>query len=135
MGIILDIFFCNLPFIAIDGNHRKLLHSCVLSLAIQRLTQFVHVSMASEFQPKLSSARRHLCSHPFVTNLLRFLWVVFVIGGELGIFFWSLSECRWPSIDLGHHVGNHSLMISYFQLTPSLEISTKSDGHTCLAPR
>lgn len=59
--------------------------------------------MLSGFQQKLStsSAPRHLCSHVFVTNALRLLWVVFIIGGELGIFFWSLSGCHWPSVNLG----------------------------------
>ena len=84
-----------------------------------------------------SSARRRLFSPVFVTNALRLLWVVFVIGGELGIFFWSLSGCRWPSIDLGH-VGSpfldelHGLQILFI-----LEFaeSSKSKAHTCLTPR
>ncbi|KAF8806470.1 hypothetical protein BYT27DRAFT_7191027 [Phlegmacium glaucopus] len=82
--------------------------------------------MLSEFQPKLSTsaARRHLCSHALVTNALRLLWVVFIIGGELGIFFWSLSGCRWPSIYSGQKSGQklkatHVLLLADTQVQHS----------------
>ena len=82
-----------------------------------------------------SSARRHLCSHIFVTNALRLLWVVFVIGGELGVFFWSLSGCRWPSIDLGH-VGTHShSRVARSNYYLEISYSSKSKGRTCLTRR
>lgn len=29
-------------------------------------------------------------------NILRFLWVCLFIWCEVGAFFWSLSDCRWP---------------------------------------
>ncbi|KAF8897093.1 hypothetical protein CPB84DRAFT_1781548 [Gymnopilus junonius] len=51
----------------------------------------------------LSASRQsHLYSHALTTNVLRLLWVVIVIWGDLGIFFWSLSGCRWPEVNIGH---------------------------------
>jgi hypothetical protein len=81
--------------------------------ARDRRPSLVHVLMLSEFH-STSAARRHFYSPAFITNALRLLWVVIVIGGELGVFFWSLSGCRWPSIDLGQ-VGSHSslFLMSY----------------------
>ncbi|KAF8161232.1 hypothetical protein B0H34DRAFT_796052 [Crassisporium funariophilum] len=60
--------------------------------------------MLSEFRPNhfSTAARSGLRSHTLVTNALRLSWVVVVIIGELGAFFWSLSACRWPKLDLGH---------------------------------
>lgn len=47
-----------------------------------------------QFNP--SSNRSHLYSETLRTNALRLIWIVLVIWGELGAFFWSLSACRWP---------------------------------------
>ena len=47
-----------------------------------------------QFSP--SSARSHLYSETLRTNALRLIWIVLVIWGELGAFFWSLSACHWP---------------------------------------
>ncbi|KAH9485010.1 hypothetical protein JR316_0001914 [Psilocybe cubensis] len=46
--------------------------------------------------------RSHLYSHTLVTNALRLLWVVLVIWGDLGAFFWSLSDCSWPEVKTGN---------------------------------
>ncbi|KAF7306181.1 Metallophos domain-containing protein [Mycena chlorophos] len=35
-------------------------------------------------------------SRTFVVNSLRFGWVLCLVGGELGVYFWSLSSCKWP---------------------------------------
>ncbi|PPQ93724.1 hypothetical protein CVT25_013063 [Psilocybe cyanescens] len=62
--------------------------------------------MPSELRPgsfTLSTPRRsHLYSHTLVTNALRLLWVVLVIWGDLGAFFWSLSDCSWPEVETGN---------------------------------
>ncbi|KDR75748.1 hypothetical protein GALMADRAFT_248420 [Galerina marginata CBS 339.88] len=60
--------------------------------------------MLSEIRPtSLTLPRRsHLYSPTVITNVLKFLWVVLVIWGDLGAFFWSLSGCRWPEVDIGH---------------------------------
>ena len=31
-----------------------------------------------------------------LVNGLRLFWVTLVIWGEFGVFFYSLSSCRWP---------------------------------------
>ncbi len=42
---------------------------------------------------------------PFVPDSLRAVlrlgWVVLVIWGEIGVFLYTLSVCRWPAI--AHH--------------------------------
>nr|GAT56281.1 predicted protein [Mycena chlorophos] len=35
-------------------------------------------------------------SRTVVVNSLRFGWVLCLVGGELGVYFWSLSSCKWP---------------------------------------
>ena len=93
-----------------------------------------HGSMSSEFYPRsfATPARSHFYSHTLITNALRLLWVVVVISGELGAFFWSLSGCRWPSIDLGHvnHSSFHAPRIPS-QTTPPSESSAEGQKYTC----
>ncbi|KAF9565550.1 hypothetical protein CPC08DRAFT_683670 [Agrocybe pediades] len=66
--------------------------------------------MSPEFPPRAltlaPSRQSHLYSHTVITNALRLLWVVVVIWGDLGSFFWSLSACRWPRVDIGHKLKN-----------------------------
>ncbi|KAF8070585.1 hypothetical protein FPV67DRAFT_1487920 [Lyophyllum atratum] len=38
----------------------------------------------------------HLYSRTLTVNFFRLCWVVLVIWGELGVFYWSLSSCKWP---------------------------------------
>ncbi|KAF8967862.1 hypothetical protein BDZ97DRAFT_1801621 [Flammula alnicola] len=60
----------------------------------------------SEFRPKSLATvptRSHLYSPAVIVNALRLSWVVVVISGELGAFFWSLSGCHWPAIDAVHN--------------------------------
>lgn len=40
----------------------------------------------------------HLYSRTVAFHFFRLCWVVILIWGELGIFFWSLSSCRWPNL-------------------------------------
>lgn len=44
--------------------------------------------------------RSRLCSRNTIINLLRFFWVVLVIWCEFGVFFYSLSDCKWPDKEL-----------------------------------
>lgn len=37
-----------------------------------------------------------LYSRGTTINLLRFFWLFVVVWCEVGAFFWSLSDCRWP---------------------------------------
>lgn len=53
----------------------------------------------------------HRYSHGLVSNVLRLLWVVIVIAGELGAFYWSLAGCRWPAVTSGH-VGRSNPVVS-----------------------
>ncbi|KAG1855731.1 hypothetical protein DFJ58DRAFT_880291 [Suillus subalutaceus] len=41
-----------------------------------------------------------LLSRNTIINLLRFFWVVLVIWCEFGVFFYSLSNCKWPDREL-----------------------------------
>lgn len=89
--------------------------------------------MLSEFRPRslTTPTRSHLYSHALITNALRLIWVVVVISGELGAFFWSLSGCRWPSIDLGHKVrqkvkNTHVLLIADPQVQHPALLARKS---------
>lgn len=41
-----------------------------------------------------------LLSRNTIINLLRFFWVVLVIWCEFGVFFYSLSDCKWPDKEL-----------------------------------
>jgi hypothetical protein len=49
--------------------------------------------------------RSSLLIRPFVPNnllaALRLGWVILVIWGEIGVFLYALSVCRWPG--LAHH--------------------------------
>ncbi|KNZ72877.1 hypothetical protein J132_01869 [Termitomyces sp. J132] len=40
----------------------------------------------------------YLYSRSLTVNLFRFCWIVLVIWGDLGIYYWSLSTCRWPKL-------------------------------------
>ncbi|KAJ7287804.1 hypothetical protein C8J57DRAFT_1496224 [Mycena rebaudengoi] len=42
--------------------------------------------------------RTALYSRPIWLWSLRLGWVVIVIWGEVGVYFWSLSSCKWPEL-------------------------------------
>ncbi|KXN85336.1 hypothetical protein AN958_11436 [Leucoagaricus sp. SymC.cos] len=67
---------------------------------------------------------------PFImTNLLRLLWVVLILWSEVGVYFWSLSTCRWPVHKSEQAPGDalHALLISDTQIsTPSLSRESAS---------
>ncbi|KAG1735141.1 Metallo-dependent phosphatase [Suillus paluster] len=44
--------------------------------------------------------KSRLLSRNTIINLLRFFWVVIVIWCEFGVFFYSLSDCKWPDKEL-----------------------------------
>lgn len=64
-----------------------------------------------QFNP--SSNRSHLYSETLRTNALRLIWIVLVIWGELGAFFWSLSACRWPFEGADQSVSNAVIPFSF----------------------
>lgn len=41
----------------------------------------------------------HRYSRTLFVSGFRLFWVILIIWGELGTFFWSLSSCRWPVLD------------------------------------
>ncbi|KAJ7217908.1 hypothetical protein GGX14DRAFT_598569, partial [Mycena pura] len=43
-------------------------------------------------------------SRTVVINFIRLGWVVCIVWGELGVYFWSLSSCKWPEIGKPTHV-------------------------------
>ncbi|KAF9451972.1 hypothetical protein P691DRAFT_661989 [Macrolepiota fuliginosa MF-IS2] len=68
-------------------------------------------------RPIFASTRR-LYSPTITTNALRLLWVLLILWGELGIYFWSISPCRWPTSG----EASHALLISDAQINvPSLQ--------------
>ncbi|KAJ7680471.1 hypothetical protein DFH06DRAFT_418962 [Mycena polygramma] len=56
------------------------------------------VSERRKFKATSSSrfSRTVLLSRAVVINGIRLSWIVVVLWGELGIYFWSLSSCKWP---------------------------------------
>jgi hypothetical protein len=50
--------------------------------------------MSSLYERRLHKPR--LLSKPTIFLALRFIWVIVVIWCEFGVFFYSLSDCRWP---------------------------------------
>ncbi|KAF8135763.1 Metallo-dependent phosphatase [Boletus edulis] len=50
--------------------------------------------MSSLYERRLYKSR--LLSKPILILALRFIWVILVIWCEFGVFFYSLSNCRWP---------------------------------------
>ena len=49
---------------------------------------------------KYKATARWAYSRPLVLNALRLLWIVIVVWGEIGVYYWSLSSCRWPDKNL-----------------------------------
>lgn len=41
--------------------------------------------------------RSVLYSPALTTNILRISWILFVCWAEAGVYFWSLSICKWPT--------------------------------------
>ncbi|KAF5354930.1 hypothetical protein D9756_005402 [Leucocoprinus leucothites] len=72
--------------------------------------------------------RSLLYSPALTTNILRFLWVLLICWGELGVYFWSLSTCKWPVPKASEKAAGkalHVLLVSDTQISvPSL--SSKS---------
>lgn len=69
----------------------------------------------------------NLSSRTITIHLFRLCWVVVLIWGELGIFFWSLSSCRWPNLK--------TVGISFFRFIqwPKADIqSTEKPTHVLL---
>ncbi|KAK7472737.1 hypothetical protein VKT23_000847 [Stygiomarasmius scandens] len=53
-----------------------------------------------------------LYSRAVVVNILRMIWASIIIWGEFGIYFWSISYCKWPSTSTGSQHTTHVLLIS-----------------------
>lgn len=64
--------------------------------------------MGSLYERRLHKSR--LLSKPTIILALRFFWVIAVIWCEFGVFFYSLSDCRWP--DKTFHVSGNILNTS-----------------------
>lgn len=62
--------------------------------------------MSSLFERRLRKSR--LLSKPTILLALRFFWLVVVIWCEFGVFFYSLSDCRWPDKVIQSRVSRHS---------------------------
>ncbi|KAJ7076352.1 hypothetical protein B0H15DRAFT_925189 [Mycena belliarum] len=59
------------------------------------------------------SSRAVLSSRTVVINGIRLAWIVVLVWGELGIYFWSLSSCKWPeTADWRRGKPTHVLLIS-----------------------
>ncbi|KAJ6625485.1 hypothetical protein B0H10DRAFT_2161751 [Mycena sp. CBHHK59/15] len=72
------------------------------------------VSERRKFRASNRSSRNVLYSPRVVINGTRLLWIVVLVWGELGIYFWSLSSCRWPEFDDSRRHGKptHVLLVS-----------------------
>ncbi|KAJ7497439.1 hypothetical protein FB451DRAFT_1017458 [Mycena latifolia] len=54
------------------------------------------VSERRKFKASNRFPRTVLSSRTVVINGIRLAWIVVLVWGELGIYFWSLSSCKWP---------------------------------------
>ncbi|TFY77984.1 hypothetical protein EWM64_g6029 [Hericium alpestre] len=62
-----------------------------------------------------------------LVNGLRLFWATLVIWGEIGLFFFSLSDCRWPDRafrSISKATPTHVLLIADPQLLPPLSTRT-----------
>ncbi|TRM70030.1 hypothetical protein BD626DRAFT_476090 [Schizophyllum amplum] len=69
---------------------------------------------------KYQATARRIYSRPLVLNVLRVLWIVVVVWGELGTYYWSLASCRWPDKNLSTQDAppTHVLLVSDPQVRP-----------------
>ncbi|KAJ6594046.1 hypothetical protein B0H19DRAFT_921540 [Mycena capillaripes] len=76
------------------------------------------VSERRKFKAKSRFSRTVLLSRTVVINGIRLGWIVVLVWGELGIYFWSLSSCKWPetvsfcAAEWRHSKPTHVLLIS-----------------------
>ncbi|KAF9481518.1 hypothetical protein BDN70DRAFT_876156 [Pholiota conissans] len=63
------------------------------------------------------TTRGQIYSYSNVSTALRLVWVFIVVWGELGIFYWSLSGCHWPSFEVSANLRTtHVLLIADAQI-------------------
>ncbi|KAF7376273.1 Metallophos domain-containing protein [Mycena sanguinolenta] len=71
------------------------------------------VSERRKFKAASRSSRAVFLSRTVVINTLRLGSIVVVLWGELGIYFWSLSSCKWPeAADWRYRKPTHVLLLS-----------------------
>ncbi|KAJ7780516.1 hypothetical protein DFH07DRAFT_1055565 [Mycena maculata] len=71
------------------------------------------VSERRKFKATNRFTRTVLLSRPVVINGFRIAWIVVLVWGELGIYFWSLSSCKWPELaEWRRTKATHVLLIS-----------------------
>jgi ethanolamine phosphate phosphodiesterase len=44
----------------------------------------------------LFAGSRRRWAHGTFINALRLLWIILILWGEMGVYFWSLRSCSWP---------------------------------------
>ncbi|KAJ7072198.1 hypothetical protein C8F01DRAFT_1243274 [Mycena amicta] len=67
------------------------------------------------------ATRTRTLSRTVVINSLRLGWAVVLVWGELGVYFWSLSSCKWPELhEWRRGKPTHILLISDPQVRPSV---------------
>ncbi|KAL1748748.1 hypothetical protein HDZ31DRAFT_28870, partial [Schizophyllum fasciatum] len=69
---------------------------------------------------KYKASARWAYPRPLVLNALRVLWIVVVVWGEVGVYYSSLSSCRWPDAHLPKQAAppTHILLITDPQVRP-----------------
>ncbi|KIJ67631.1 hypothetical protein HYDPIDRAFT_84298 [Hydnomerulius pinastri MD-312] len=72
------------------------------------------------------SRNSRLLSRNFIILALRFFWVIVVIWCEFGVFFYSLSDCRWPDKVLRPAKPTRVLLITDAQLRNPATRSARS---------
>ncbi|KAJ6499148.1 hypothetical protein C8R45DRAFT_105691 [Mycena sanguinolenta] len=71
------------------------------------------VSERRKFKATNRPSRTVFLSRTVVINTLRLGSIVVVLWGELGIYFWSLSSCKWPeTADWRYRKPTHVLLLS-----------------------
>ncbi|GLB37557.1 putative calcineurin-like phosphoesterase [Lyophyllum shimeji] len=67
----------------------------------------------------------HLYSRTLTINFFRLCWVVVIIWGELGVFYWSLSSCKWPELYPSLEKPTRVLLVADPQVQVTLEIGER----------
>ncbi|KAJ7188118.1 hypothetical protein C8R46DRAFT_1053710 [Mycena filopes] len=71
------------------------------------------VSERRKFKATNRFSQTILSSRTVVINGVRLSWIVVLVWGEIGIYFWSLSSCKWPeNPEWRHGKPTHVLLIS-----------------------
>ncbi|KAG5652395.1 hypothetical protein H0H81_005152 [Sphagnurus paluster] len=77
-------------------------------------------------QRRMFKSSSNLYSRTLTVNTFRLAWIVLVIWGELGTYYWSLSSCKWPIMipSSDSDKPTRVLLVSDPQVQQTMELTT-----------